>query len=45
VLVALAPTEAPMPGVAGWLGLPVALVETLSDELEAAGRLTIARGH
>jgi hypothetical protein len=30
--------------IAGWLDLPVALVETLCDELEAAGRLTIARG-
>src|SRR5262245_19908738 len=30
--------------VAGWLGLPVILVETLCDELEATGRLTLARG-
>ena len=31
--------------VAGWLGLPVALVEALCDELEAAGQLRLARGH
>ena len=31
--------------VAGWLGLPVTLVEALGNELEAAGKLTSARGH
>ena len=31
--------------VAEWLGLPVALVEALCDELEAAGQLTIACCH
>jgi hypothetical protein len=30
--------------IADCLDLPVALVETLCDELEAAGRLTITRG-
>jgi hypothetical protein len=36
--------EAGAEAVAGWLDLPAALVETLCDELEAAGRLTITRG-
>src|SRR5262245_40888244 len=37
-------TSADAEEVAGWLGLPVILVETLCDELEATGRLTLARG-
>lgn len=46
VLVALAAHgAADAEEVAGWLGLPVTLVEALCDELEAAGRLTLARGH
>jgi hypothetical protein len=45
VLVALAVYgSADAEAVAGWLELPVALVEALCDELEAAGRLTIAPG-
>lgn len=31
--------------VAGWLRLPVALAEVVCADLEAAGLLTIARGH
>ena len=46
VLVAFAAYEsADAEEVAGWLGLPVTLVEATCDELEAAGRLTVARGH
>ena len=46
VLVALAAHgSADAEGVATWLGLPVALVEALCAELEAAGQLTLARGH
>ena len=46
VLVALAAYgSADAEAVAGWLGLPVALVEKLCDELEAAGQLTLAPGH
>jgi hypothetical protein len=46
VLVALAAYgRADADAIAGWLDLPVALVEALCDELGAAGRLTIAGGH
>ena len=46
VLVALAAHgSADAEGVASWPGLPVALVEALCAELEAAGQLTLARGH
>ena len=31
--------------VAGWLGLPVPLVQAVCAELEAAGLLELARGH
>jgi DNA-binding MarR family transcriptional regulator len=45
VLVALAVYgRADADAIAGSLDLPVALVEALCDELEDAGRLTIARG-
>jgi hypothetical protein len=45
VLVALAVYgSADADAVAGWLELPVALVEALDDDLEAAGQPTIARG-
>jgi hypothetical protein len=30
--------------IAGWLDLPVTFVETLCDDLEATGQLTIPRG-
>ena len=44
VLVALAVYgRADAEAIAGWLDLPVAFVETLCDELDAAGRLMIAR--
>jgi hypothetical protein len=46
VLVALAAHgSADAEEVAGWLGLPVTLVEALCAELEEAGQLTLARGH
>jgi hypothetical protein len=46
VLVALAVYgRADAEAIAGWLELPVALVEALGDDLEAAGQLTITRGH
>ena len=45
VLVALAVYgSADAEAVAGWLELPVALVETLCDDLEATGQLRLARG-
>jgi hypothetical protein len=31
--------------IAAWLRFPVALIEALCDELEAVGRLTLARGN
>jgi DNA-binding IscR family transcriptional regulator len=31
--------------IATWLGVPVAVAEALCADLEAAGLLTIARGH
>jgi hypothetical protein len=31
--------------IATWLGLPVVVVEGVSADLEAAGLLTVARGH
>ena len=31
--------------IAAWLKCPVALIEALCAELEAAGQLSIARGH
>jgi hypothetical protein len=31
--------------IAAWLKFPVALIEAQGDELEAAGRLTLVRGH
>jgi hypothetical protein len=45
VLVALAVYgRADAEAIAGWLDLPVALVEAFCDELKAAGQLTLVRG-
>jgi DNA-binding MarR family transcriptional regulator len=45
VLVALAAHgSADAEEIAGWLGLPLAVVEALCAELEAAGQLTLSRG-